>query len=187
MGTTWTLADLIATHGYWVLAIGCLLEGETALLLAGFAAHLGHMNPLAVVAVASAGGFLGDQFFFWLGRRHGARVLARRPAWARRADQVQRLVQRWDAGFIIGVRFAYGLRVAGPVLMGASTMSGWRFAIFNALGALIWAVVIGGVGWFFGGAAQVLLGEIRHLEGWLLLALAVVALAVWAWRRHRAR
>ena len=71
--------------------------------------------------------------------------------------------------------------------MGASAMSGRRFAIFNALGALIWAVVTGGVGWVFGGTAQLLLGEIHPFEGWLLLALAVVALAVWAWRWHRAR
>lgn len=186
MGTTWTLAHFIATHGYWVLALGCVVQSETALLLAGFAAHRGHLDPLAVVAVASAGGFLGDQFFFWLGRRHGPHVLARRPAWARRAEQVDRLVQHWDAGFIVGVRFAYGLRVAGPVLMGASTMSARRFVIFNALGALIWAVVIGGLGWAFGGTAQLLLGEIHHVEGWLLLALAVVALAAWALRRHRA-
>ena len=31
------LNEAIASHGYWVLALGCLLEGETVLLLAGFA------------------------------------------------------------------------------------------------------------------------------------------------------
>jgi len=35
------LGTLIGTHGYWVLALGCLLEGETILLLAGFTAHRG--------------------------------------------------------------------------------------------------------------------------------------------------
>lgn len=179
------LAGLIAAHGYAVLAIGCLLEGETVLLLAGFAAHRGHLNPLAVLVVASVAGFVGDQFFFWLGRRHGAQVLARRPAWARQATKVQALLQRWDAGFIVGVRFAYGLRVAGPVLMGMTPISGLRFALFNALGAVIWAVLVGGAGWVFGEAAQALLGEIHHLEGWLLLALVAAALVVWLWRRSR--
>lgn len=179
------LGGLIATHGYWVLAIGCLLEGETVLLLAGFAAHRGHLNPLAVLVVASVAGFVGDQVFFWLGRRHGAQVLARRPAWALRAAQVQTLLQRWDAGFIVGVRFAYGLRVAGPVLMGMTPMSGIRFALFNALGAAIWALLVGSAGWVFGEAAQALLGEIRHLEGWLLLALTAVAMLVLWWRSSR--
>ena len=184
---SWAIGDLIAAHGYWVLAIGCFIEGETVLLLAGFAAHRGHLHPLGVLAVASVAGFAGDQFYFWLGRRHGARVLARRPVWARQAGRVQALVQRWDAAFIVGVRFAYGLRVAGPLLMGASTMSAWRFAAFNALGALIWATLVGGLGWVFGEAAQRLLDRVQHIEGWLLLALVVAALAVWLLRRHRAR
>ena len=184
---SWALGELIATHGYWLLAIGCFIEGETVLLLAGFAAHRGHLDPLGVLAVASVAGFAGDQFYFWLGRRHGERVLARRPAWARQAERVQALVQRWDAAFIIGVRFAYGLRVAGPVLMGASTMSAWRFAGFNALGALIWAMVVGCLGWVFGEAAQRLLGHLHKIEGWLLLALLITGLSVWLLRRRRAR
>ena len=183
----WDLAGLIASYGYWLLAVGCLLEGETVLLLAGFAAHRGHLDPFAVVVVASVAGFTGDQFYFWLGRRHGARVLARRPAWARQAGRVQALMQRWDAAFIIGVRFAYGLRVAGPVLMGASAMSARRFAVFKALGALIWALVVGGLGWAFGEAMQRWLAHWHQLEAALVLVLLVLVLALWLRRRRRPR
>lgn len=182
-----TLAALIATHGYWLLALGCLIEGETVLLLAGFAVHRGHLNVWAVLAIASAAAFAGDQACFWLGRRHGARVLARFPAWQRQAGRVQRLSQRWGAPLVIGLRFAYGLRLAGPVLLGSTTMSGARFAIFNAIGALIWAVLVGGAGWAFGSAAELLLRDIRQVEALLIVALAVGALAWWAWRRRRAR
>ena len=48
-----TLAALIQAHGYWVLAVGCLLEGETILVLAGFAAHRGYLDSLAVLAIAT--------------------------------------------------------------------------------------------------------------------------------------
>jgi len=65
-----TLESLVATHGYWILAVGCLLEGETALLLASVAAHAGYLDPFAVVGVAALSGFVADQFSFWLGRRH---------------------------------------------------------------------------------------------------------------------
>lgn len=62
------LAALIGTYGYWAVALGCLLEGETVLLLAGFAAHRGYLQWPVVVAVAAAAGFAGDMAFFLLGR-----------------------------------------------------------------------------------------------------------------------
>jgi membrane protein DedA with SNARE-associated domain len=181
------LADLIQTHGYWVLAIGCLLEGETVLILAGFAAHRGYLDPWLVLAIAAGCGVAGDQFYFWLGRRHGAALLARWPALARHTARVDGLLARFHAPVIIGVRFAYGLRVAGPVAIGMSALPAGRFVVFNALGALLWACIFTGAGWVFGEVAQRVLGEIRHLEGWLLLGLAVAGLLYWMLRRFRTR
>ena len=39
-----TLEYLISQYGYVALFIGVFLEGETILILAGFAAHLGHLK-----------------------------------------------------------------------------------------------------------------------------------------------
>lgn len=181
------LAALIETHGYWVLAAGCLLEGETVVVLAGFAARRGYLDLFAVIALASAMGFLSDQFYFWLGRRHGPAMVARWPAVRRQADRVHRLVERYHAAVIIGVRFAYGLRIAGPVLIGMSTVSAVRFALLNALGAMLWGSLFGAVGWIFASAAEALLGEIRQVEGILLLTLAAAGALTWWIRRQRAR
>lgn len=178
------LGDLIELHGYWVLAIGCFLEGETILILAGFAAHRGYLNPLAVVAIASASGFFGDQLYFWLGRRHGNAILARWPSVGMQTERLHRMLERYHAAVIIGIRFAYGLRVAGPVLMGMSPISGWRFGLLNAAGAVLWACLIGSLGWAFGHAAEIALGEIRHIEGWFLLGIAVAGAVVWLIRRR---
>ncbi len=178
-------SELLQTHGYWVLALGCLLEGETVLLLAGLAAHRGLLDPAAVVAVAAVSGFAGDEFFFWLGRRHGAAVLARWPALASQSARLRALLTRWHEGVIIGVRFAYGLRVAGPVLLGTTAVPAWRFALLNALGAGLWAALVAALGWSFGAAAQALLGRLRHLEAWLFLTLLMLALLV-ALLRHLA-
>jgi len=179
------LGSLIETHGYWVLVAGCLLEGETILVLAGFAAHRGYLNPFVVVAIAAVAGFAGDQFYFWLGRRHGNAVLARWPALAAHNDRLQAMIHRYHATVIVGVRFAYGLRIAGPVLIGMSPISSARFALLNALGALLWACLIGGIGWIFGHAAEALLGDIRNAEGWLLLGLAAAGFIAWRIGRSR--
>jgi membrane protein DedA with SNARE-associated domain len=177
-----TLASLIEAHGYWVLAAGCLLEGETVLVLAGFAAHSGYLDPVSVVGIASVSAFAADQFYFSLGRRHGPWLLARWPAVAAQAERASGLIGRYPSGAAIGVRFAYGLRIAGPMLIGMSPMPRIRFAMLNGLGALLWASLVGGAGWAFGQAAETVLGHIGHAEGWLLLALLAAAIA---WRLRK--
>jgi len=54
--------------------LGWLFEGETVLLLAGFAAHRGYLNPLAVVAIAETAGFTVDQIAFLDGPPPGTLV-----------------------------------------------------------------------------------------------------------------
>lgn len=181
------LGSLIEQHGYWLLALGCVMEGETVLILAGFAAHRGHLDLAWVIVVGATGGFVGDQFLFWLGRRHGPSVLARFPKIATQAERVHRFCARHPALSIIGVRFAYGMRIAGPILIGGASVSSLRFAALNALGAVLWALGLAAVGWFFGHAAEVVLGEITHVEGWLLLALALGCFAWWYVRRRSKR
>jgi len=176
---------LIAQYGYLAVAVGCLLEGETLLALAGFAAHSGHLGLPQVIVIAAVAGFAGDQFFFWLGRRHGGEVLRRWPSVAAQAGRVHALIERYHEWVIVGVRFAYGLRIAGPILIGTSAVPAWRFALFNAIGAAIWAPLIALSGWFLGHMVEALLGDLRRIEHWLLLALACLGVAVWWWRRRR--
>ena len=157
-------------------------------MLAGFAAHQGYLKPLPVVAVAAVSAFAGNQFFFWLGRRHGTAVLARWPALAGHAGDMRRLIERYPSLAAVAVRFAYGMRIAGPMLIGTSSMSQLRFTLLNALAAIAWAILIGGAGWLFGKAAEDLLGHIAHVEAWLFAALlgGVVAWRLLARRRARA-
>jgi membrane protein DedA with SNARE-associated domain len=181
------VGHLIETHGYWVLALGCLLEGETILALAGYAAHRGYLDFGWVLAIAVTSGFAGDQFFFWLGRRHGTAVCARWLGIAAKTARVGRLIERYHAWVIVGMRFAYGLRIAGPIAIGASGLSARRFALFNALGAELWAVAIGGAGWLFGQALQKLLGEVHRYEAAIVIGALVAAAAIALARRRRRR
>lgn len=179
------LGELISSHGYWVLVLGTLLEGETVLALAGFAAHRGYLSFPAVVAIAAIAGFCGDTFYFWLGRRHGERILARFASVARQADKVHQLIERYHEGVILGVRFAYGLRIAGPILIGTSNVPAWRFVAFNAIGAVLWATLIAALGWVFGEAVQRVLGEIRHIEIWLFAALIAIGIGLGLYHHRR--
>lgn len=180
-------SELIAQYGYLALFAGCLLEGETLLILAGFAAHQGYLQLHWVMLIAMIGGFLGDQIYFWLGRRHGAWVLNRFPRLVPVFERANVLIERYHEVLIVGIRFLYGLRTVGPMALGMSAVLAWRFVMFNALGAAIWSLGIGGAGYLFGKALELFLADFKKLEEVLLIAILFGGVAVWGWRRRKFR
>ena len=184
------IAALLAQYGLLVLAIGCLLEGETVLVLAGLATHQGLLHLPQVFIVAVVFGWLGDQIFFWLGRWKGDAILLRFPSWAKQKPRLDRWIHKYHAPVVIMVRFMYGLRAAGPVLIGHSGLCPWKFALFNAIGALIWATIFIALGWVFGQAAEQVLTQINHWWHYVFYVGAVVILVVgfviWLVNRRRA-
>lgn len=168
------IEQFIQTWGYAAVFAGTFLEGETVLVAAGFAAHRGMLDLSAVIATAAFGSFLGDQFFYFLGRRHGNRVARRFPAFRRRAARARVLLRRYHLPFILSVRFLYGLRIAGPIAIGMARVPWPRFLALNALGALLWAMLIGGAGYFFGAALEIALADLRNHESWILVAILIV-------------
>ena len=180
-----SLTDLLSQYGYFALFAGCLLEGETLLLLAGVAAHGGYLSLPLVIAVAFVGGSLGDQVGFLIGRRYGDSLLERWPSLSAQAARVRRLIERHSALLIIGVRFMYGLRLVGPVAIGMSDVPAWRFVVFNLIGAAIWAVAVSCAGYFFGHAIQWLIVDLERLEKAALVCAVLVVAALLLLRRWR--
>ena len=179
------LQQLIEHYGYLAVFIGALVEGETILVMAGFLAHEGYLNVAGVMAIAAFGGFLGDQFFFALGRYRGREVLARFPSLQARATRVGLLVLRYQNWLIVFIRFMYGLRVAGPILLGMTSVSHVRFAVVNLLGAIIWATLIGGAGYLFGQAVGLFLHDAQRYQAFALGTILLLGIGVWIYRRYR--
>lgn len=183
------IADIIHHYGYLALFLGSMLEGETVTILGGIAAHRQWMHlPFAILA-AAAGGALGDILLFLVGRHYGVKVINRfgsdKTAHIKR---MQATILRHQYLAIFGVRFLYGLRLIGPVVIGASHVRVNTFILFNLLGAIVWATLLVGGGYLFGSVFTRYLGNIeRHLL-WLIPLLIVIALLVrwWLKRRHRA-
>lgn len=99
---------------------------------------------------------------------------------------VRVLLRRRQLPFILSVRFLYGLRVAGPIAIGMARIPWVRFLALNALGAVVWAILIGGAGYFFGAALEVILADLRRHEGWIfgaILAMGAGTALVLAARR----
>jgi membrane protein DedA with SNARE-associated domain len=186
---TLDLAQLIPTHGYWVAFAGAVFEGETMLALAGLAANRGYLALPTLIVVGAIGGFLGDQIYFAIGYRFGARFLGRFPRLARRAARATALIERHPELSIIAVRFMYGLRIVGPIAIGMSRIGWLHFAALNAIGAAIWGACWVGAGYVAGTAVEAALGNLKHVEHVLFIAafgVAIVATIALRWWRRKA-
>ncbi len=178
------ITALVASYGYLAIFIGTLIEGETVLIAAGFAAHRGMLDLPLVVALAIAGGALGDTLIFMIGRWKGEALLGRFPLLAQHRARVHDLLERYDVWFILSVRFIYGLRIAGPLVLGSSRIPLRRFVIFNLIGASIWAVLFAGAGYTFGSTLEVMLANTHRIEEAILVAILIAGVGVWLWRRR---
>lgn len=181
------LAHYITDYGYWALFIGCLAEGETITILGGIAAHEGLLHLPWVMAVVALGGTLGDQLLYFAGRRFGGRAIARLKSQRQRINRAKRLIARHPMLFVIGVRFMYGFRIIGPVLIGASRLPPSRFVPLNILGALLWSAIFVLLGYFCGQALERVINGV-HNKLFAVLVLAAVIAALWLarrWRRQR--
>jgi len=173
------LQSIIEHYGYAAIFIGTFLEGETVLVLAGLAAHQGYLVLTWVILAAFLGSLCGDQLFFYLGRKHSQAVLSRRPAWKKKAERVNRIMNKYQTPTILSFRFLYGLRTVTPFVIGMSRVSVKKFIVLNAVGALIWAAAIGSGGYLFGLALQVYIGKVEHYEVLVFAIIALLGLLIW--------
>ncbi|MBP8985855.1 MAG: DedA family protein [Syntrophobacterales bacterium] len=173
------LESFVSTYGYLAVLIGTFLEGETILMLGGFAAKQGYLSLPWVIAAAFAGSTCGDQFFFFLGRRHKEFMLTRRPYWKVQIDRAHRLFERYHALLILASRFLYGFRIVIPYVIGMSHVPVRYYVSLNLVGALVWAVLGGVLGYLFGNVLEILLGDVKEYE--VLVMVSVIALWFLLW------
>lgn len=182
-----SLVQILSEYGYLAVFVGSVLEGETILILGGFAAHQGYLSFPLVIALGFCGGTLGDQILFFLGRYYGGSLLSRFPRLASRAKPIDLLIQRYHTALIVGVRFMYGFRIVGPFAIGMSEVSTWRFLSLNLLGAALWAVLIAGAGYLFGYTLQWMIADLKRYEEIALLLMIAAAVIFGLVRRLQRR
>ncbi len=164
---------LLERYGLIAVFVGCIAEGESIAIIAGFFAHQHVFGAWQAFAAIFLGAFLGDAGFFLAGRFFADRPFVQRlrekPGFARATQ----LVREHPAPYVILNRYVYGFRTIGGVAAGLSGIGLPVFLVLNAISSLIWAILFGGVGYVFGVGAEQLVGNalLRHEK--LLIGLAI--------------
>jgi membrane protein DedA with SNARE-associated domain len=188
---------LFVTYGVWAVFLVVMLEsaglpcpGETTLILAAAYAGTTHNVSIElVVAMAAAGAILGDNFGYWIGRGFGFPLLVRYGRYIHLDESKLKLGEylfRQHGGKIVFFgRFTPLLRAFAALLAGANRYPSRQFFLFNALGGVAWATIIGFGAYWCGRAIQDVMGPV----GFAMLALfALSSVVLWKFfKRHEAR
>jgi membrane protein DedA with SNARE-associated domain len=188
---------LVRVSGYPLLFLlvmgecsGFPLPGETALIAASVLAGQGTLAIPAVIGIAAAAAIIGDNIGYLIGRKGGRWVLERPGAFHDQRTQVlatgQPFFERHGPKAVFFGRFVLGLRVWASWLAGATHMPWRSFLVWNALGGITWAVLIGTAAYLLGNSV----GGVVEAFGLYGLAAGVVAIAgflVWHRRQRRRR
>jgi len=172
------LEHLLQQSGYPAVLLGTFLEGEMALLLAAYLALRGYLSIELVALFAFCGTYASDQLWYFFGRRHGRRILARRPHWQGLGDKALLLLRRHPDLWVVG------LRTVMPLAIGLSGYSWRRYLPLDAIGVAIWASGLGLAAYHLGAALETLLGDFRRYQRYVFGALL---LAPGFWLRQRLR
>jgi membrane protein DedA with SNARE-associated domain len=182
-----TIHSLIEQYGLIAVFIGCVAEGETAAILAGFFSHQHVFVTWQAFVAVFLGAFGGDATFFLCGRRFADTPFVRRMRAKPGFDRAFDLMHRHPALYVIGNRYVYGFRLVGGVAAGLSSIAAPKFIVLNAISAFIWTALFVGIGYVFGLGAEQVLGSALHRHQRLLIGLAigvVVGLLGW-YAAHR--
>lgn len=177
-----TIFGLVERYGYLVVfllvgieSLGVPLPGETVLVTAAALAALGHLDIYAVIAAAVVAAIVGDNGGYWIGREGGIALIRRFGRVLRlnehRLDQAHAFFERHGAKAVFLGRFVALLRTWAALLAGVGRMHYRTFMLWNALGAVVWASIMGGLGYVFG-------RNLPRLERYLGQATFAIALLV---------
>jgi membrane protein DedA with SNARE-associated domain len=166
-----------------------IVPSETSVITAGVVAGAGDLSLPLVVLAAAAGAFTGDNIAYFLGRYAGDRITGRlfrgekgeqRLAWA------DEQLRKRGGELIVTARFIPAGRTLVTLTAGGLGMPWRRFALFDVIAGLTWALYASLLG-YVGGKAF----ESRPWVG-LILAVAIAftvggAIELVRWLRGRRR
>ncbi len=159
------------------LLIGFFLPGDTLLFISGLLVAKGtfDVNLFAAIAILSVAAFVGNMVGYGIGYKGGPLVFEKPNARFFKPEYVEKsaaFFDRYGRRSIILARFVPVVRTVATVMAGVSKMNFRIYALYSAIGGVIWVAGVTTAGYF--------LGQIQfiadHVDVILIGAVVVVVL-----------
>lgn len=157
------LISLIKTFGYLGvftivflesgLLIGFFFPGDSLLFTAGFLASQGYLDLGILITGCFIFAVLGDTIGYQIGKRLGPKVFSKNNSLLfnkKHLETAQKFYDKHGGKTIILARFMPVVRAFAPVVAGAGKMDYKKFAMFNLVGGVLWAIGITSAGYYLG-------------------------------------
>jgi membrane protein DedA with SNARE-associated domain/rhodanese-related sulfurtransferase len=184
---------LLVFGAVFVEQIGVPVPAIPWLLSVGALSATGKFSPLLAIGLTVLACLVADTFWFHLGRHRGNRVLGFLCRISLEPDscvrRTENMFTKYGLRSIIVSKFLPGfLSTVAPPLAGMSKMPYSRFAAFDTLGSLLYAVCFVMLGYFFTNQIQQITDALASIGGRALVLLAVLLAAYIGlkyWQRRR--
>ncbi len=174
--------ESLGGFGYWLVFliafaeslafVGNLVPGSILMYLVGFISSRGYLNIVTLIWVAAAGAICGDGLSYFLGTK-GKRFFHNENRFLKLShlEMGEEFFRKHGPKSVFLGRFIGPLRPIVPFIAGLSKMNTKVFLLWNISSGFLWAVMHLLVGYFFGGAIDI-------IEAWTTRAgLIVVSIA----------
>jgi membrane-associated protein len=169
------VAPLVGTHPVLLE----VLNGNTAAIISAAAfVRVGHGTLVVVLLAAIPGLMKFDLLYWWAGRLWGERLITMLSGRRNRGGRYMKRVEQWGRKFTWpAVIISPFLPIPNAIIYVIAGWSGMRlvtFLILDAIGSLLWAGLLAGLGYALGHHAVVVAQSISHYGLWISIALVVV-------------
>ena len=160
------LGEIISTYGgltYGILfliifaetglVVTPFLPGDSLLFAAGAFAALGDLNIWLMVGFLMLAAILGDTVNYWVGHFFGQKIVDNpkiKFVNQEHIDKTQAFSKKHGGKTIVLARFVPIVRTFAPFVAGVGKMNYSQFILYNVVGGVVWVMLFGWAGFFFG-------------------------------------
>ncbi|HET9721759.1 MAG TPA: DedA family protein [Candidatus Saccharimonadales bacterium] len=154
------------------VVVGFFLPGDTLLFAAGLLASQHVINIVLLIIISVAAAISGNSLGYFTGKRTGHALFNRpRSFWfsPKRVKEAHEFFEKEGPQALILARFVPAVRTFVPIIAGVGEMPYRTFLTFNAIGGLLWGIVVPILGYTLG-------KTIHNIDKYILPIVVIIAL-----------
>ena len=184
-----SIHELIATYGYFAIAIGVAVEGKAVAFIAGIIAHHGDLSIPFVIVASIIGTFAANQILFYLGRwfvnRNKDKKKVTKQKNKDRIRRIKKLFYRSPFMVILLFRFFPGFRIVAPIVIGMLKFGRLRYLFYDIICVVFTSTLLVWLGHSFGKLIEKTITGTKEYDLWIALAIGIAAVIATLVRKYK--